>query len=238
LSNPHRLSKKEKRRLRNANCEVKHNNLELLDIIPLTPNQRRTFTAFHAGKDLFLHGLAGTGKTFISIYLSLKELERQSYDRIIIYRSTVPSRDMGFLPGSAKEKSRVYEAPYQGIFQRLYNRGDAYECLKQKHLVEFESTSYVRGTTLEDSIVIVDEAQNMTWQEIYSLITRLGNNCRLIICGDYRQTDLTKECSGISKLTKVLKHIDDFESVDFGVDDIVRSPKVKKFIIACHKEGL
>jgi phosphate starvation-inducible PhoH-like protein len=238
LSNPHRLTKKEKRQLRNGGYETQ-NNLQLLDIIPLTYNQRKTFNAFNSGKNLFLHGVAGTGKTFISIYLALKELDRGSYDRIVIYRSTVPSRDMGFLPGGVRDKTRVYEAPYQGIFTRLYNRGDSYEYLKQKHRVEFESTAYVRGITIENAIVIVDESQNLNWQEIYSIITRLGNNCRLILCGDYRQTDLFKEQSGIYKLTKVIDRMNDtFESVDFTVDDIVRSPLVKKFIIACHQEGL
>lgn len=238
MSNPHRLTKKEKRQLRNGGHENK-NLFQLLDIIPLTLNQRKTFSAFNSGKNLFLHGVAGTGKTFISIYLALKELERGRYDRIIIYRSTVPSRDMGFLPGSVRDKTRVYEAPYQGIFSRLYNRGDSYECFKQKQFVEFESTAYVRGITIDNAIVIVDESQNLTWQEIYSIITRLGNNCRLIICGDYRQTDLLKEQSGIAKLTRVLGRMDDiFESVDFTIEDIVRSPLVKKFIIACHREGL
>jgi len=238
LSNkPQRLTKKQKRLLNNGNFEV-YNNFQLLDIIPLTVNQRKTFEAFHAGKNLFLHGVAGTGKTFISIYLSLKELEKQNYERIIIYRSTVPSRDMGFLPGNVREKTRVYESPYQGIFQRLYNRGDAYEVLKQKGLVEFESTAYIRGITIDDAVVIVDESQNLNWQEIYSIVTRMGNNCRIIICGDYRQTDLTKEQSGILKLSQIIKRMDEFAPVEFEIEDIVRSPFVKKFIMACYAEGM
>ena len=234
---PQRLTKKQKRLLNNGNFEV-YNNFQLLDIIPLTVNQRKTFEAFHAGKNLFLHGVAGTGKTFISIYLSLKELEKQNYERIIIYRSTVPSRDMGFLPGNVREKTRVYESPYQGIFQRLYNRGDAYEVLKQKGLVEFESTAYIRGITIDDAVVIVDESQNLNWQEIYSIVTRMGNNCRIIICGDYRQTDLTKEQSGILKLSQIIKRMDEFAPVEFEIEDIVRSPFVKKFIMACYAEGM
>ena len=234
---PQRLTKKQKRLLNNGNYEV-YNNFQLLDIIPLTVNQRKTFEAFHAGKNLFLHGVAGTGKTFISVYLSLKELEKQNYERIIIYRSTVPSRDMGFLPGNVRDKTRVYESPYQGIFQRLYNRGDAYDVLKQKGLVEFESTAYIRGITIDDAVVIVDESQNLNWQEIYSIITRMGNNCRLIICGDYRQTDLTKEQSGILKLANIVKRMDEFAPIEFEIEDIVRSPFVKKFIMACYAEGM
>jgi len=238
LSQPRRVSKKEKRNHRNGNFEAP-NHLTLLDIIPLTVNQRKTFTAFHEGKNLFLHGSAGTGKTFISTYLSLKEIERGKYERLIIYRSTVPSRDMGFLPGNVRDKTRVYEAPYQGIFQRLYNRDSAYETLKQRRLVEFESTAYVRGITIEDAIVVVDEAQNLNWMEIYSLMTRLGNNCRVLICGDYRQCDLVKEQSGVLRLANVIGKIDAFESVEFGTYDIVRSPLVKKFILACYAtEGI
>lgn len=232
-----RLSKKQKRLLHNGSNEV-YNNFQLLDIIPLTSNQRKTFNAFHAGKNLFLHGVAGTGKTFISIYLSLKELEKQSYERIIIYRSTVPSRDMGFLPGGVRDKTRVYESPYQGIFQRLYNRSDAWDVLKLKGLIEFESTAYIRGITIDNAIVIADEAQNMNFPEVYSLMTRIGNNCRIILCGDYRQTDLVKEESGIYKLTKVLKHMPDVESIEFDLDDIVRSQFVKNFIIACYTEKI
>jgi len=235
LSKPHRLTKRQK----NQNTTFdQRNHLQLIDIIPLTPNQRKTFNAFRAGKNLFLHGVAGTGKTFVSIYLSMKELEAQRYDRLIIYRSTVASRDMGFLPGNVRDKTRVYEAPYQGVFQRLYNRGDAYDLLKQKRLVEFESTAYVRGITIENAIVIIDEAQNLHWMEIYSIMTRLGNNCRVLICGDYRQTDLVKEQSGITRLSNVISKIDMFEAIEFGIDDIVRSPLVKKFIIACYEESV
>lgn len=237
----HRLTRKEKRNIHNGSyIEVQpKQQFQLLDIIPLTLNQRKTFQAFNSGKDLFLHGIAGTGKTFISIYLALKEIERKNFDKIIIYRSTVPSRDMGFLPGSLKEKTKVYEAPYHGICEKLYNRSDAYDILKQKKIIEFESTAFVRGITIEDSIVIIDESQNLNWMEIYSIMTRLGNNTRIVICGDYRQTDLHKEQSGISKLTRVISRMNDtFSSIDFTIDDIVRSAKVKKFIIACVEEGL
>lgn len=215
------------------------NHFQLIDIIPLTPNQRKTFLAFRTGKNLFLHGVAGTGKTFMSIYLSMKELEDGAYDKIIIYRSTVPSRDMGFLPGNVKEKVRQYEAPYRDICSKLYNRGDAYDVLKQKNIIEFESTSFVRGITIEDSIVIIDESQNLTWMEIYSLMTRLGNNCKIIICGDFRQTDLVKEQSGIAKLMRVVPRMQEvIETIEFDVEDIVRSKFVKSFIIACHDEHL
>lgn len=193
--------------------------------------------AFHNGKNLFLHGVAGTGKTFVSIYLSLKEIEKGRYDKIIIYRSTVPSRDMGFMPGNNKEKTRVYEAPYYTIFSKLYNRGDSYEILKRTGVVEFESTAFVRGITIENAIVIIDEIQNMTAQELNSLITRIGDNCKVIFCGDIRQTDLDKrrETSGLSDFYKIIEHMNSFELIEFAVDDIVRSKLVKEYILTRMK---
>jgi len=209
----------------------------LLDIIPLTTNQRKTFGAFHNGKNLFLHGVAGSGKTFISIYLSLKEIEKGHYDKIIIYRSTVPSRDMGFMPGNSKEKTRVYEAPYYSIFSKLYNRGDAYDILKRTGAVDFESTAFVRGITIENAIVIVDEMQNMSAQELNSLITRVGDNCKVIFCGDIRQTDLDKrrETTGLCDFYKIIESMSSFELVEFVVDDIVRSKLVKEYILTRMK---
>jgi phosphate starvation-inducible protein PhoH len=236
MSKPQKISRQEKRKmLRNGAAEFsRFGNLSLLDIIPLTQNQRKTFNAYHAGKNLFLHGIAGTGKTFISIYLSLKELERQQrYEKIVIYRSTVPSRDMGFLPGNAKEKAKVYEMPYHGICQRLYNRSDAYDLLKQKGIIEFESTAFVRGITLENCIVIVDEMQNCNAQELNSLITRVGENCKVIFCGDIRQTDLDKrkERSGLADFYKIIDNMSSFELVEFLVEDVVRSKLVKEYIL-------
>jgi phosphate starvation-inducible protein PhoH and related proteins len=225
-----KLTKRQKRSLRNDEQQA---SVSLLDIIPLTQNQRKTFNAFHMNKNLFLHGVAGTGKTFISIYLSLKEIFRGYYDKIVIYRSVVPSRDMGFLPGSAKEKARVYEMPYHGICARLFNRPDAYDYLKSKGMIEFESTSFVRGITLENCIVLIDEMQNLGSQEFNSIITRVGDNCRVIFCGDIRQNDLDrrKEKSGLSDFYKIIDHMPSFESVEFTVDDVVRSKLVKEYIL-------
>lgn len=226
-----RLTKQQKRQIRNEQRESR-NKLKLLDIIPLTPNQRRAFNAYYEDKNLFLHGIAGTGKTFISSYLAIKDIERDYYDKLIFYRSAVPSRDMGFMPGNIKEKTRLYEAPYYAIFQRLYGRKDAYDLLKQKELVEFESTSFVRGITIEDAVVIVDEVQNLSPQELNSLITRIGDNCRIIFCGDIRQTDLTKrhDPTGLVDFYKIVQHMSCFEVVEFEVEDIIRSPLVKEYI--------
>lgn len=233
-----RMSRAEKRLIKQQKRqEQKQNkyNLELKTVTPKTPNQERVFKEFINGKNLLIHGLPGTGKSFITLYLALSEVERyKDYNSVTIIRSVVPSRDMGFLPGSIKDKSKIYEAPYQAICNQLYNRGDAYDILKQKGLVEFETSSFLRGLTFENTILIVDECQNMTYQELNTIITRVGNNCKIVFCGDYRQTDLKwdDEKEGIHRFMKILNKMPKyFSCIEFEESDIVRSGLVKEFII-------
>ena len=162
-------------------------NFDLQEIEPLTRNQLK---AFESDKHLVLHGLAGTGKTFISSYLAYDDMTKGAFQRLVIIRSAVPTRDIGFLPGTEKEKASVYEEPYKDIANDLFGRGDAYEILKQKNLVEFMTTSFIRGITLRDAVVLIDECQNMSFHELDSIITRMGENTRVIFCGDFRQADL------------------------------------------------
>ena len=161
--------------------------LELAEIEPLTRNQLR---AFESDKNLVLHGCAGTGKTFISCYLAFDDMTKNQYEKLVIIRSAVPTRDIGFLPGTEKEKSSVYEEPYYDISIDLFGRGDAYQILKTKRLVHFMTTSYIRGITLRDAVILIDECQNMSFHELDSIITRVGENCRVIFCGDFSQSDL------------------------------------------------
>lgn len=209
-------------------------NFQLPNIHPLTPAQNEAFDNYDKGKHLLLHGLAGTGKTFCAMYLALNELfnHYSYYNKVNIIRSVVPTRDMGFLPGSATEKSKMYELPYTGICSELFGRDDAYTVLKNKNYINFISTSYIRGTTLKDCICIVDEINNMTFHEIDSVITRMGENCRLIFCGDFRQSDLTGyEKSGIMEFMNIVNRMNSIELIEFGEEDIVRSGLVKEYII-------
>jgi phosphate starvation-inducible protein PhoH len=226
------LSKRQRRRLEKRKQQ---NGLRLQDIEPITDTQTQVFDSYLSGKNLMCHGVAGTGKTFISSYLAIRDiLERyDDKDTLQIVRSVVPTRDMGFLPGSQKEKSRVYEAPYYNIFGELFGRGDAYEVLKSRNQVQFTTTSFVRGLTFNDSIVIVDECQNMTYHELDSIITRLGDNCRVIFCGDFRQSDFKwdDERQGILNFMKIIKSMKSFDFVEFQKEDIVRSDLVKEYII-------
>lgn len=232
-----RLTRKDKRLQKQRKVEESSKiNFNLREVVPLTTNQRITFDAFNKDKNLLLHGMAGTGKSFISLYLSLRQVLQSSecrYKKIVIVRSVVPTRDMGFLPGNNKEKVKVYEAPYQAIFTELFGRGDAYEYLKSRALVEFISTSFIRGITLNDCIIIVDEIANCTLHELDSVITRVGNNCKVVFCGDFRQSDFTRdhERNGLVDFMKIVTKMKSFQFVDFDEEDIVRSSMVKEYII-------
>lgn len=231
-----KLNKKQRRQAARLGQPLEPRGLYIKHIEPLTDNQQKTFESFSRDKNLLLHGSAGTGKSFISLYLSLLEVMEGHGDlhKVVILRSVVPTRDMGFLPGSAKEKAKVYEAPYSTICNELFERGDAYEILKTKNIVDFQTTSFVRGTTFNDCIVIVDEMQNMTYQELDSVITRIGENCRVIFSGDFKQSDLLKdsERNGLMTFMKILRKMNMFENIEFTKEDIVRSKLVKSYIIA------
>lgn len=208
-------------------------NLDLQEIEPLTKNQ---VIAFESNKNLMLHGVAGTGKTFISCYLAFDDMVKNAYERLVIIRSAVPTRDIGFLPGNEKEKASVYEEPYKDICIELFQRGDAYEILKTKGLVHFMTTSFIRGVTLRNATIMIDECQNMSFHELDSIITRIGQGCRVIFCGDFRQADLAK--NGLHDFVRVLKAMEEFQFVDFEIKDIVRSEFVKQYIIAKTDLGL
>ena len=246
-NNQARLTKREKRVARqNGDTQegltFKTQNFNLKTVNPLTENQCIAFDAFDDGKHLMLHGMAGTGKTFIALSKTIDALmsNKGVQNKIYIVRSVVPTRDMGFLPGNQKEKMKVYEAPYYAICTELFDRSDAYEILKQKNAIEFISTSFIRGITMNNCYVIVDEVNNMTFHELDSVITRIGKGCRVLFCGDFRQSDLTKEQerNGLKDFMKVIGKLNDFVHVDFLEQDIVRSKLVKEYIIARQTLGL
>jgi len=214
---------------------------DLLTIEPITDNQRKTYEAYKDDKHLLLHGIAGTGKTFLSLYLALEEVLDPStvYDDVFIVRSVVSTRDIGFLPGDEQEKVSIYEAPYRSICRELFGMKDSYDALKQQGNVKFMSTSFIRGITINNAIIIVDECQNLNFHELDSIITRVGRNSKILFCGDYTQTDLTRENDkkGLFNFMKILKAIKHFETVEFHIEDIVRSDFLKDYIINKYKLG-
>ena len=214
---------------------------DLLTFEPITENQTKTYEAYKQNKHLLLHGIAGTGKTFLSLYLALEEVLDPStvYEDVFLVRSVVSTRDIGFLPGDEQEKVSIYEAPYRSICRELFGIKDSYDALKQQGNVKFMSTSFIRGITINNAVVIVDECQNLNFHELDSIITRIGKNSKIIFCGDYTQTDLTRENDkrGILNFMKILKSLDEFETVEFLINDIVRSDFLKSYIIAKYKLG-
>jgi phosphate starvation-inducible PhoH-like protein len=222
---------------RDRKRKITHNKelLKVRHISPMTWAQTNMIEGYARGANVIAVGSAGTGKSFIGSYLALNCLFTKEVEKIVVVRSAVATRDMGFLPGSIQEKSEVFSIPYKQIFNDLCENGTAWDILTKKNMVEFITTSYVRGITLENSIVIIDEFQSMTAHELYSVLTRLGKGSRLIICGDTKQTDLDgrKEKSCYDWFMGVADKMHDwFEITTFLQGDIVRSPFVKALIMA------
>ena len=219
-----------------ANNKLKLRLDDMKTIQPLTENQKGFFDAYDESQIMLLHGIAGTGKTYIALYHALEEVldKSSNFNQVVIVRSAVPSRDIGHLPGDEKEKTEVYTEPYIEICADLFERPDAYQRLSEQKAVQFLITSFVRGITLSNSIIIVDECQNMTDMELNSIMTRVGYMSKILFCGDFRQTDLYKkhDMSGLKKFMVIADMMPNFKTFEFGVDDIVRSAIVKEYILA------
>jgi phosphate starvation-inducible PhoH-like protein len=209
-------------------------------IEPITDTQKKLFDAYSNGKNILAVGSAGTGKTYISLYLALKDvMAKNQYKEVIVIRSSVQSREQGHMPGGAQEKMSHFESPYVDIANDLFERGDAYQIMKQKNMIRFMSTSFIRGLTFDNALIIVDECQNMRWDELRTIMTRVGQNSRIILCGDTKQDDLAcsknrLDVSGLRHFKRVIDKMSSncFETVEFTVNDIVRRGLVKEFIIA------
>ncbi|ASS33941.1 PhoH-like phosphate starvation-inducible [Acidovorax phage ACP17] len=193
---------------------------------------------FMDGKHLLTVGSAGTGKTYVALALATREVHEGRASKIVIVRSAVPVRDIGFLPGDEAEKMAAYERAYGPIVNDIYGRDDAYGILKNKGVIKFEPTSFMRGMTWDDTIVIADEIENFSYAEVNTLMTRMGRNTRVILCGDIVQNDLGREDSGYHLLmTVVPKMTRNFAIIKMGHDDIVRSPLVKEWIINVERHS-
>ena len=219
----------------------------MVPVKPLTDNQKTAFAQYAEGKNLLLHGAAGTGKTFITMYLALQEVldESTPYDKIYIVRSLVPTREIGFLPGDHEDKSALYQIPYKNMVRYMFSMPDdnsfemLYDNLRAQETISFWSTSFIRGVTLDNAIVIVDEFSNLNFHELDSMITRIGEDSKIMLCGDITQSDLVKdsEKSGISDFIRILQEMQEFACIEFGIDDIVRSGLVKSYLINKYNLG-
>ena len=224
------------------------NSQYLLNIEPLTPAQDKVFADWANDKNLYLYGAAGTGKTFVALYLALKAVldEKTPYDKIYIVRSLVATREIGFLPGDHEDKSFLYQIPYKHMVKYMFQMADdaafemLYSNLKAQGTIDFWSTSFIRGTTFDNSILIVDEFQNLNFHELDSIITRVGENSKIMFCGDASQSDLTKanERTGIVDFLSILRNMSSFGIIEFNAEDICRSGLVKEYIIAKLELGM
>jgi predicted ribonuclease YlaK len=218
-------------------------NLDIMRTIePLTENQEQFFKDYKQDQNIVAYGCAGTGKTFIALYNALKDVldERSPYDKIYIVRSLVATREIGFLPGDHEDKSSLYQIPYKNMVKYMFEMPDdasfemLYGNLKTQGTISFWSTSFIRGTTLDNAIIIVDEFQNLNFHELDSIITRVGENSKILFCGDATQSDLVKtnEKNGIIDFMRILRIMPSFNVIEFGAEDIVRSGLVKEYILA------
>ena len=223
-------------------------NTYLLDIEPITDNQKKFFDSYSNNKHIVAYGTAGTGKTFISLYNAISDILNEStpYEKIYLVRSLVSTREIGFLPGDHEDKADIYQIPYKNMVKYMFQMpSDAdfemlYGNLKAQDSIKFWSTSFIRGTTLDNAIVIVDEFQNLNFHELDSIITRVGENSKIVFCGDASQSDLVKtnDRNGIHDFLNILRKMPSFDIIEFGIDDIVRSGLVKEYIIAKQEVGL
>ena len=219
-----------------------------LDVNPITNNQELFFKEWDNDKNLFAFGSAGTGKTFIALYLALRDVmdEEKPYEKLYIVRSLVSTREIGFLPGTHEDKSELYQIPYKNMVKNMFHMPDQasfdmlYDNLKGQETISFWSTSFLRGTTLDDAIIIVDECQNLNFHELDSIMTRVGQDSKIVFCGDVNQSDLVKtnERNGILDFQRILQNMEEFSEIEFSVNDIVRSGLVKSYIISKMSLGL
>jgi len=238
---PNGMSKKQMKRKKPIDSSY------MVPIKPLTDNQTVAFENYEMGKNLLLHGAAGTGKTFITLYLALQEVldENTPYDKIYIVRSLVPTREIGFLPGDHEDKSALYQIPYKNMVRYMFSMPDdnsfdmLYDNLRAQETISFWSTSFIRGVTLDNAIVIVDEFSNLNFHELDSMITRIGEDSKIMFCGDITQSDLVKENdkTGVSDFIRILQSMQEFTCIEFGIDDIVRSGLVKSYLISKYNLG-
>ena len=208
---------------------------EIEPIEPYTENQQKAFNDWNNGHNLVMVGSAGTGKTFLALHFALKELMENptTYRKVMILRSIVPTRDAGHLPGTKEEKEEPYKLPYKNLCAQIFGYEGAYGKLSTTCRLEFETTSYIRGATFDQTILVIDEMQNMNFHELDSVITRVGNDCRIIFCGDHKQTDFkyNDDKEGIIKFLSIIETMRAFRVVEFGWADIVRSDFVRDYIM-------
>jgi len=228
------------------NKEISTNSL--VNIKPITDNQKVVFSSWKKSQNQFLYGAAGTGKTFISLYLALQDVMdlKHPAEKVILVRSLIPTREIGFLPGDEEDKAALYQVPYQNMIQFMFEMpneqsfNNLYDKLKSQGSLYFLSTSFLRGLTFDNAIIIVDECQNMNFHELDTIITRVGQESKIIFCGDFAQSDLQRsnEKNGLHDFMTILEEMKEFNCTEFTIGDIVRSGFVRSYLINKTRMGI
>ena len=228
--------------------KIEITNSDLVKIEPVTDNQKVVFNSYKKGQNQFLYGCAGTGKTFVTLYLAMNEVLRHDtpYDRVVMVRSLIPTREIGFLPGDEEDKAALYQVPYSNMVQFMFKQPNEqafsmlYDRIKSQGSFYFLSTSFLRGLTFDNSIIIVDECQNLNFHELDTIVTRVGQDSKIMFCGDFMQTDLSKvnERNGLHDFLRILEEMEEFNCLEFNIGDIVRSGFVRNYLIQKTKLGM
>ena len=228
--------------------KIEITNSDLVKIEPVTDNQKVVFESYKKGQNQFLYGCAGTGKTFITLYLAMQEVLRNDtpYDRVVMVRSLIPTREIGFLPGDEEDKAALYQVPYSNMVQFMFKQPNEqafsmlYDRIKSQGSFYFLSPSFLRGLTFDNSIIIVDECQNLNFHELDTIVTRVGQDSKIMFCGDFMQTDLSKvnERNGLHDFLRILEEMEEFNCLEFNIGDIVRSGFVRNYLIQKTKLGM
>ena len=228
--------------------KIEITNSDLVKIEPVTDNQKIVFESYKKGQNQFLYGCAGTGKTFVTLYLAMQEVLRNDtpYDRVVMVRSLIPTREIGFLPGDEEDKAALYQVPYSNMVQFMFKQPNEqafsmlYDRIKSQGSFYFLSTSFLRGLTFDNSIIIVDECQNLNFHELDTIVTRVGQDSKIMFCGDFMQTDLSKvnERNGLHDFLRILEEMEEFNCLEFNIGDIVRSGFVRNYLIQKTKLGM
>ena len=228
--------------------KIEITNSDLVKIEPVTDNQKVVFESYKKGQNQFLYGCAGTGKTFVTLYLAMQEVLRNDtpYDRVVMVRSLIPTREIGFLPGDEEDKAALYQVPYSNMVQFMFKQPNEqafsmlYDRIKSQGSFYFLSTSFLRGLTFDNSIIIVHECQNLNFHELDTIVTRVGQDSKIMFCGDFMQTDLSKvnERNGLHDFLRILEEMEEFNCLEFNIGDIVRSGFVRNYLIQKTKLGM
>jgi len=201
-------------------------------ILPKSPRQWDYCKAIMEGDLTFGIGPAGTGKTYLAVACALRALKAREVSRIVLTRPVVEAGEkLGFLPGDLYEKVHPYLKPlYDGFFEML--GPDKFRLWRNDELIEIVPLAYMRGRTLENAFIILDEAQNTSIEQMKMFLTRMGNGSRIVVTGDVTQVDLTDGRSGLILIEDILKGVKDASFIHFHEEDVVRHPLVKQIIRA------